>query len=80
MRSVPTRAAALPLVVLAPVQVQAADKAAVVSTCGDIAEAALADSLATAQRLKAAVDALVAAPSAEALQAAKDAGLSARVP
>ena len=57
-----------------------ADKAAVVSTYADIAEAGYEDSLATAQRLATAVDALIAAPSAEALQAAKAAWLAARVP
>ena len=57
-----------------------ADKAAVVATYADIAQAGYEDSLATAQRLGEAVDALIAAPSAEALQAAKAAWLAARVP
>ena len=43
-------------------------------------QAGYEDSLATAQRLGAAVDALIAAPSAEALQAARAAWLAARVP
>ncbi len=55
-------------------------KAAVLDTYANIAEAKLADSLATAQILKTAVDALVADPSAEALQAARAAWLAARVP
>jgi putative iron-regulated protein len=58
----------------------AADKAAVVETYADIAEAAYGDSLATAERLAAAVDALIAAPSAETLQAARTAWVQARVP
>ena len=57
-----------------------ADKAAVVATYADIAQAGYEDSLVTAQRLGAAVDALIAEPSAEALQAAKAAWLAARVP
>ncbi len=58
----------------------AVERAEVVATYADIAEAGYADSLVTAQRLQAAVDALIAEPSAEALQAAKDAWLAARVP
>ena len=57
-----------------------ADKAAVVATYADIAQAGYEDSLATARRLGEAVDALIATPSAEALQAAKAAWLAARVP
>ncbi|WP_323769842.1 imelysin family protein [Antarctobacter sp.] len=55
-------------------------KAEVLTTYADIAEATYADSLIAAQRLQAAVDALIATPSAEALQAAKAAWLAARVP
>ncbi len=58
----------------------AADRAAVVDTYADIAEAAYGDSLTSAKRLSAAVDALIAAPSAEALEAAKAAWITARVP
>ena len=57
-----------------------ANKASVLGTYADIAEAKYADSLITAERLQAAVDALLAAPSAEALEAAKTAWLAARVP
>ncbi|SPF79591.1 imelysin family protein [Pseudoprimorskyibacter insulae] len=57
-----------------------ADKAAVLDTYADIAQAAYEDSLTTATALQTAVDALIAAPSAEALQAAKTAWLQARVP
>ncbi|MEL7213165.1 MAG: imelysin family protein [Pseudomonadota bacterium] len=57
-----------------------ADKAAVLDNYADIAQAKYEDSLTSAQALKVAVDALIAEPSAEALQAAKDAWLSARVP
>ncbi|MEX0284699.1 MAG: imelysin family protein [Paracoccaceae bacterium] len=55
-------------------------KSDVLDTYADIAEAAYGDSLITAQRLQAAVDALIANPSAEALQAARAAWLAARVP
>ncbi|WP_370541626.1 imelysin family protein [Actibacterium sp. 188UL27-1] len=56
------------------------DKAAVLDTYANIAAAKYTDSLITAQRLQSAVDALIAEPSAEALQAAKEAWLAARVP
>ncbi|THH36692.1 peptidase [Aliishimia ponticola] len=55
-------------------------KAAVLDTYADIAEATYADSLTTAKRLQAAVDALIANPSAEALEQAKAAWIAARVP
>ncbi|MGD9863499.1 MAG: imelysin family protein [Pseudodonghicola sp.] len=58
----------------------AVEKTDVLSTYANIAEAAYGDSAATARRLQAAVDALIAEPSAEALQAAKSAWLQARVP
>lgn len=54
--------------------------AEVLRTYSDIAEAKYTDSLIAAQRLKAAVDALVSDPSAEALETAKAAWLAARVP
>ncbi len=57
-----------------------ADKAAVLDTYADIALAKYEDSLATAKALNAAVDRLIATPSAEALQAAKTAWVQARVP
>ncbi len=49
-------------------------------TYADIAAAHYADSLITAQRLQEAVNMLVAEPSAENLDAARDAWLAARVP
>ncbi|QPH54167.1 imelysin family protein [Pontivivens ytuae] len=58
----------------------AQDRAAVLDTYADIAEAKYADSLISAQRLQEAVNTLVAEPSAEALEAAKSAWLAARVP
>ena len=58
----------------------AADKAAVLTNYSNIAEAKYADSLATAKLLQAAVNELVANPSAEALTAAREAWLAARVP
>ncbi|KIC39659.1 imelysin family protein [Leisingera sp. ANG-M7] len=58
----------------------AAEKAAVLTNYANIAEAKYQDSLATAQVLKAAVDALVAEPSSENLEAARAAWIAARVP
>ena len=58
----------------------AQDKAAVVAAYADLARAEYGDALAGAQRLRAAVGALVETPSAEALRAAKAAWLQARVP
>ena len=53
---------------------------AVVSTYADIAAAAYGDSLTTARALQSAVAALVAAPSAETLDAARNAWIAARAP
>jgi len=58
----------------------AVDRAEVLDTYANIAAAKYADSLITAQSLQTAVNALVAAPSAQALQAAKEAWFNARVP
>jgi len=55
-------------------------KSDVLTTYADIAHAGYEDSLITAKALQAAVDALIAEPSAETLQAAKQAWLEARVP
>ncbi len=55
-------------------------KAAVLDNYANIAQAGYSDSLITAQTLKNAVNAFVAAPSAEGLTAARDAWLAARVP
>ena len=55
-------------------------KQSVLTTYANIAGAKFEDSLITVQRLKVAVDALVSAPSAENLQAARVAWLAARVP
>jgi putative iron-regulated protein len=57
-----------------------ADRAAVVETYTDIAEAIYEDSLVEARHLREAIAALVGAPSDETLQAARDAWLAARVP
>ncbi len=57
-----------------------ADKAAVIDTYSDIAQAGYEDSLIKAQQLSDAVTALIDAPSAETLAAAKTAWLEARVP
>lgn len=58
----------------------AVEKADVLNNYADIAHAGYEDSLVTAQRLQAAVNALVASPSAENLEAAKAAWLASRVP
>lgn len=58
----------------------AVEKADVLDTYANIAAAKYEDSLITAQRLSAAVNVLVTAPSAENLTAARQAWLSARVP
>ncbi|MEM1101859.1 MAG: imelysin family protein [Pseudomonadota bacterium] len=58
----------------------ATSRDAVLETYSDIALAKYEDSLTTAQSLAASIDALLANPSAEALQEAKDAWLAARVP
>ncbi|MEM7742457.1 MAG: imelysin family protein [Pseudomonadota bacterium] len=58
----------------------AADRGDVVETYANIAHASYEDSLITAQRLQAAVEALIETPSAKALQKAKEAWLAARVP
>ncbi|MEM1430868.1 MAG: imelysin family protein, partial [Pseudomonadota bacterium] len=70
--------ASVAAVVAAPVLAQ--DRADVLNTYADIAEAKYTDSLVTAQALQSAVDALIANPSAEALEAAKHAWLASRVP
>lgn len=57
-----------------------ADKAAVLDNYANIAAAKYGDSLTTAQALRSAVSTLIDTPSAEALQAAKQAWLNARVP
>ncbi len=57
-----------------------ADKAAVLDTYSDIAQAGFEDSLMTAKVLQAAVNALIANPSAETLQAARAAWIISRVP
>ena len=57
-----------------------ADKAANLDNYAEIALAKYSDSLTTGQALLAAVNNLIENPSAEALQASKDAWLAARVP
>tara|TARA_B110000008_G_C16950114_1_gene556041 strand:- start:884 stop:2104 length:1221 start_codon:yes stop_codon:yes gene_type:complete len=58
----------------------AIDKSDVLETYADIAAAKYHDSLITAQSLQASVNALLDNPSAEALQAAKEAWLKSRIP
>ncbi|MEM8657659.1 MAG: imelysin family protein [Pseudomonadota bacterium] len=68
------------IVVAVAAPAYAVEKADVLTNYADIAAAKYEDSLITAQRLQAAVNALVAEPSAEALQAARAAWIAARVP
>ena len=76
-----TLAAALTLSVSAIATTHAAtDASAVVQTYSDIALAKYQDSLASAQALEAAIDALLADPSDASLQAARDAWIASRVP
>ena len=72
--------AAVVLAVATPGVAAAVEKADVVKTYADIAHAGYEDSLISARALAAAVEALTATPSAEALEAAKAAWLAARVP
>ncbi len=58
----------------------ASDRAQVVETYADIAEAAYSDSLTMARQLQAAVDSLIASPSESTLDAARSAWLAARDP
>ena len=58
----------------------ATDKTAVVKTYADLAQAEYQDALEAAKRLQGAVQALVSAPSAETLKAARHAWIDARVP
>ncbi|MDD3445507.1 MAG: imelysin family protein [Zavarzinia sp.] len=58
----------------------ATDKAAVLKTYGDLAEAVYGDSVITAKTLQAAIAKLVAEPSADNLAAARAAWLAARAP
>jgi putative iron-regulated protein len=68
------------LLALTGLPVQAQTAAEVVATYADIAQAGYEDSLTAARALDAAIAALIAAPSPETLQAARDAWLAARVP
>ncbi|CUH75145.1 Iron-regulated protein A precursor [Tritonibacter multivorans] len=79
MKSFKLAASALALSLATPALADVS-KLDVLTNYANIAEAGYADSLATAKTLQAAVNALVEAPSAENLQAAKSAWLAARVP
>ncbi len=68
------------LIALCAAPALAVEKTDVLNTYADIAQAGYADSLASARTLKAAVDALIAMPSAETLSAARTAWIAARVP
>jgi len=68
------------LTLIAAVPAMAATPAEVVATYADIAEAGYGDSLAAAQLLDDAVEAFLAAPSPEGLNAAREAWIAARAP
>ncbi|MCA0940593.1 peptidase [Yangia mangrovi] len=70
---------ALALTIAAPA-LAATDKAAVIETYANIAQAGYEDSLSTAKALQDAVAALIAAPSEDTLAAAREAWLAARNP
>lgn len=72
--------AALTLAIFVLPSKAATDAGAVVKTYADIALAGYEDSLGTAKALDAAIDALIAKPSAETLAAAKEAWKAARIP
>ena len=76
----PTYLASTALCLALATPVLAVERTDVLNTYADIAAANYADSLTTAKTLQAAVNALVADPSADNLQAAKSAWLAARVP
>ena len=78
MRQLTATATALATCLAAPAL--AATEAEVMETYADIAHAAYGDALGTAERLRGAVGRLVAEPSPQALQAAREAWLAARVP
>ncbi|MFV2053226.1 imelysin family protein [Aliiroseovarius sp. YM-037] len=75
-----TLLAALATTALTALPAFAVEKAAVLDTYADIAEATYGDSLTTAKALQKAVEALIGDPSAENLESAKQAWLAARVP
>jgi putative iron-regulated protein len=72
--------AALTLAIFVLPSKAATEPKAVVKTYADIALAGYEDSLATAKALDAAIDALIAKPSAETLAAARQAWKAARIP
>ena len=80
MRSLILAGTAMTAVAAGTTGVLAADTAAVLTNYSNIAEAKYQDSLATAKDLQSAIETLLAAPSAEALEAARTAWLAARVP
>ncbi|SLN61422.1 Iron-regulated protein A precursor [Roseovarius albus] len=82
MKSFTLSVSAIALTSLAPVALagDAVSKADILNNYADIASAKYSDSLSSAETLKAAIAALVEAPSAEHLQAARAAWIAARVP
>ena len=78
MKQALTVAAALWL--SAPMAFAATDKAKILDTYADIAQAGYEDSLTIARDLDAAIDALIANPSEETMKAAREAWIAARVP
>jgi putative iron-regulated protein len=79
-RSIAVTSLAVAMFIAPPAAGAPPKTAQVVATYADIALGAYSDSLSEARKLKAAVDALIAAPSAERLAAARRAWIDARVP
>ncbi len=80
MRNAILTLAAGGIAALVTIPANAAEPKAILENYADVALAAYEDSLETAKALDAAIDALVAKPSAEMLDAARTAWLAARVP
>ncbi len=79
-RSLPPLALSCLLAAGGMASAQTAEPAAVLQTYADLAQAMYGDSLSQAKLLDAAIDALVAQPSEQTLEAARTAWLAARVP
>ncbi|EBA16710.1 lipoprotein, putative [Roseobacter sp. SK209-2-6] len=80
MKSVFLTGTALAGIIFNAAPVLAASKADILTNYANIAEAKYQDSLHTAKQLQSAVEALIASPSAEALEAARAAWIASRVP
>jgi len=80
MRVLAVAGLALTGALFGPASAETPKNSDVAKTYADIAEAAYTDSLTEARKMKAAIDALIAKPSAETMAAARQAWIDARVP